>query len=209
MQSQGLPYPSSARHGSPQEAPIPCYGHLHSWDAGGLHVHQIQSARCAVHWTPSYNAQIPISTGPPFQLHAILLPASSLEARIHSRHASAYDHWIHGAHLRLMAWLQEDAAGRTWDEIADGYDRELRTDEFLMGLNLFRRWLVRQAKVQSSPPDMMNLISQLLHTWRTERQVPKSHAHKCASITNSARCLRSGGRELAWLEISQSRLSPD
>ena len=80
-----------------------------------------------------------------------------MEARIHSRHASAYDHWIHGAHLRLMAWLQEDAAGRTWDEIADGYDRELRTDEFLMGLNLFRRWLVRQAKVQSSPPDMMNL----------------------------------------------------
>jgi hypothetical protein len=43
--------------------------------------------------------------------------------------------------------MQEHGPGRTWDDIADGYDRELRTDEFLMGLNLFRRWLVRQAKV--------------------------------------------------------------
>lgn len=43
--------------------------------------------------------------------------------------------------------MQEHGPGRTWDDIADSYDRELRTDEFLMGLNLFRRWLVRQAKV--------------------------------------------------------------
>jgi len=78
-----------------------------------------------------------------------------------------------------MAWLQDDAPGRTWDEIADGYDRELRTDEFLMGLNLFRRWLVRQAKVQRTSPDMMSLISQLLHPWRTERQVTTPHAQMC------------------------------
>ena len=51
-------------------------------------------------------------------------------------------------HLRPTAWLQESGPGRTWDEIADEYDRELRTDEFVMGINLFRRWLVRQAKVQ-------------------------------------------------------------
>ena len=43
---------------------------------------------------------------------------------------------------------QENGPGRSWDQIADGYDRELRTDEFLMGLPLFRRWLVREAKVQ-------------------------------------------------------------
>lgn len=78
-----------------------------------------------------------------------------------------------------MAWLQDDAPGRTWDEIADGYDRELRTDEFLMGLNLFRRWLVRQAQVQLASPGLMNLIPQLLQSCWTERQVPKPHAQVC------------------------------
>jgi hypothetical protein len=45
--------------------------------------------------------------------------------------------------------MQKHGPARTWDDIADGYDRELRTDEVLMGLNLFRRWLVRQAKAWS------------------------------------------------------------
>lgn len=38
--------------------------------------------------------------------------------------------------------------GRTWDQISDSYDSELGLDETLMGIKLFRRWLVRQAKVR-------------------------------------------------------------
>lgn len=69
---------------------------------------------------------------------------------------------IEPAYLRATAWLQESGPGRTWDEIADGYDRELRTDEFLMGINLFRRWLVRQAKVQPEPFCGMAVTLQVL-----------------------------------------------
>ncbi|KAK9909128.1 hypothetical protein WJX75_007574 [Coccomyxa subellipsoidea] len=40
----------------------------------------------------------------------------------------------------------ENGAGKSWDEIADSYDGELGLDETLMGLNFFRRWLVRRAQ---------------------------------------------------------------
>lgn len=34
-----------------------------------------------------------------------------------------------------------------WEKLARNYDKEIGSDEFVMGIGLMRRWLVGQAKV--------------------------------------------------------------